>query len=313
LLAETIVRVQPAIPAERIFVLVAADHAAAFKRAVRDLIPPQNLIIEPEGRGTTVAIALGVALIARRLGAETTVAVMPADHYIPQAKRFRATIADAAVLAAQPGAVVVVGVTPTRPETGFGYQEIGRAVGVGFKVKRFVEKPAAPRALRMVRSGKFLWNAGIFVMKASTLVAELRSLAPALAAAMARFPTMKPRALRAAYSGFKLDSFDRVVAEKSRNLLGVRARFAWNDVGSWEGLWEALRGNGDSVTAGKVVTIDSKGVMARSPQRLMVLLGLEDVVAVDTDDAILIVHRSRSQDVGRALERLRRLGWEGYL
>lgn len=313
LLADTITRVQPAIPAERTFVLVAADHAAAFKRAIKGLIPARNLIIEPEGRGTTVAIALGVAIIARRLGADTIVAVMPADHYIPQARQFRETIAAAATLAARPGAIVVVGVTPTRPEIGFGYQAIGKAVGAGFKVKRFVEKPDAATARRMVRSGKFLWNAGLFVLKASTLVAELQVRAPALAAAMAHFPAMKPAELRAVYGGFKLDSFDRVVAEKSRNLLGVRASFGWNDVGSWEGLWEALRGDTHSVTAGKVVTIDSTGVMARSGQRLMVLLGIEDVVAVDTDDAILIVHRSRSQDVGRALDELRRLGLEGYL
>ncbi len=313
LLADTITRVQPAIPAERTFVLVAAEHAAVFRRAIKNLLPARNLIIEPEGRGTTVAIAYGVAIIASRLGADTTVAVMPADHYIPQAKEFRATIAEAATLAARPGAVVVVGITPTRAETGFGYQAIGQPVGTGFKVKRFVEKPDAATARRMVRSGKFLWNGGIFVMKSSTLVAELRERAPALAAAMARFPTMKPAELRAAYGSFKLDSFDRVVAEKSRNLLGVRARFGWNDVGSWEGLWEALRGDTHSVTTGKVVTIESTGVMARGGQRLMVLLGVEDVVAIDTDDAILIVHRSRSQDVGRALDELRRLGLEGYL
>jgi len=186
-------------------------------------------------------------------------------------------------------------------------------VGTGFRVTRFVEKPDAATARRMVRSGKFLWNGGIFVMGVPTLVAELQERAPALAAAMARFPAMTQAELRAAYRSFKLDSFDRVVAEKSRNLIGVRARFGWNDVGSWEGLWQALRGEATSVIAGKVVTIDSTGIMARSGQRLMVLLGVNDVVAVDTDDAILIVHRSRSQELGRALDELRRLGLHGYL
>lgn len=313
LLADTIARVRPTIPAGRIFVVVAAEHAGAFRRELKRLLPARNLIIEPEGRGTTVAIAYGASVITRRLGAETTVVVMPADHFIPQTREFRETIAEAAELAASPGAVVVVGVNPTRPETGYGYQEIGEPVGAGFRVARFVEKPDAARARRMVRSGKFLWNAGIFVMGIRTLVGELQQRAPALAAAMARFPAMKPAELRAAYRRFKLDSFDRVVAEKCRNLLGVRARFGWNDVGSWEGLWEALRGDAHSVTTGKVVTIESKGVMARGGERLMVLLGVSDVVAVDTEDAILIIHRSRSQDLGRALDELRRLGHGRYL
>jgi mannose-1-phosphate guanylyltransferase/mannose-6-phosphate isomerase len=313
LLAETIARVHPAIAVERTFVLVAAEHAAVFRRAIRGIIPPRNLIVEPEGRGTTVAIAYGAAVIAHQLGENTVVAVMPADHHIPEAKQFRETLEEAARLAALPGAVVVVGVTPTRAETGYGYQAIGKPVGAGFRVARFVEKPDAATARRMMRSGKYLWNAGIFVLKVATLLAELKERAPALAAAMARFPKMKPAELRAAYGTFNLDSFDRVVAEKSRDLIGVRARFAWNDVGSWEGLWEALRGEASSVTAGKVVTIDSNGVMARGGRRLMVLIGVSDVVAVDTDDAILIIHRSRSQELGRALDELRRRGHGDYL
>jgi mannose-1-phosphate guanylyltransferase/mannose-6-phosphate isomerase len=313
LLAETIARVQPAIPADRTFVLVAAQHAGVFRRAIRHLIPLRNLIVEPEGRGTTVAIAYGTAIIGHRLGADTTVAVIPADHYVPQAKPFRETLDEAARLAERPGAVVVVGTTPTRAETGYGYQAIGRPVDAGFRVARFVEKPDAAMARRMVRSGKYLWNAGIFVMKISTLAAELEQRVPALAAAIPRFPAMKPAQLHATYRSFDLASFDRVVAEKSRNLIGVRARFTWSDVGSWEGLWEALRGDGHSVTAGNVVTIDSSGIIARGGRRLMVLLGINDVVAIDTDDAILIIERSRSQELGRALDELRRRGLGSYL
>ena len=165
----------------------------------------------------------------------------------------------------------------------------------------------------MMRSGKYLWNAGIFVLKFATLVTELRERAPALAAAMEHFPKMKQAMLQATYRTFKLDSFDRIVAEKSRNLVGVRARFAWYDVGSWEGLWEALRGDASSVTTGNVVMIDSDAIMARGGRRLMVLIGVKDVVAIDTDDAILIIHRSRSQELGRALIELQRRGHGSYL
>jgi len=313
LLAATIARLQPLIPAERIFVLVGSEHAGVFRRALKGLLTPANLIIEPSGRGTTVAIAYGAAIIARRCGEGTTVVALPADHHIPQAKQFRQTLSDAIALATHPAAIVVVGVTPTRPATGYGYQEIGPSLGVGFKVARFVEKPKLKRAQRMVRSGKFLWNAGIFVMRIATLKAELARHAPALAIAMERLAAMKPTALRSAYGKLKFDSFDRVVAERSRNLIGVRARFGWDDVGSWEGLWEAQRGGADSVVCGNVVALDSHGVLARGGKRLMVMLGVTDLIAVDTDDAILIAKRSRSQEIGSALEELKRRGFGDYL
>ena len=313
LVAATIARLQPLIPTDRIFVLVAANHAAIFRRALKGLLAPANLIVEPEARGTTVAIAYGAAVIARRLDDHAIVAVMPADHHIPEAKQFRRSLAEAIALATRPEALVVVGVTPNRAETGYGYQAIGAAIGTGFKVTRFVEKPDRAQAQRMVRSGKFLWNAGMFVVRVATLKNELKRHAPSLAEAMERFATMKPAALRSAYGKLKLASFDRVVAEQSRNLIGVRARFSWGDVGSWEGLWEAQRGASHSVVSGNVVALDSTGVLARGGKRLMVLIGVRDLIAIDTDDAILLIERTRSQEIGQALEELKRRGLHGYL
>jgi mannose-1-phosphate guanylyltransferase len=206
-----------------------------------------------------------------------------------------------------------VGVTPVRAETGYGYQAIGRAVGSGSQVTRFVEKPDLATAQQMVRAGKFLWNGGIYVMSVATLGADLERHAPALAVAMNRFDAMTPAQLREAYHALKVDSFDRVVGERSRNLLSVRARFRWDDVGSWEGVWEALRGAGDSVAAGNVLMLDSNGVLARGGKRLMVVLGMSDLVAVDTDDAILIARRSRSQELAGVFAELKRRGLQKYL
>jgi mannose-1-phosphate guanylyltransferase len=238
---------------------------------------------------------------------------MPADHYVPEQKLFRETIASAAKLAVDEEAIVVVGVTPTRPETGYGYQQIGQPLGEGFKVARFVEKPNIAQARRMVRAGKFLWNAGIFVMNVATLKRELNEHAPALGTAMERFGTIKAAATGALYRQLKFDSFDRVVAERSRKLVGVRARFGWDDVGSWEGLWAAMRGESHSVTTGQVVALHSTRVLARSGKRLMVLLGVDDLIAIDTDDALLIAHKSRSQEVGNVLEELKRRGLHDFL
>jgi mannose-1-phosphate guanylyltransferase len=247
------------------------------------------------------------------LGDDTVIAVMPADHYIAPAAGFRRTIAQAIALAAKNRALVVVGVRPTRAESGYGYQKIGRRAGAGFEVERFVEKPSPALARRMVRSGKFLWNAGMFVMRADTLGAELERHARELAAAMVKFAAMSRTQLARAYRQLRFDSFDRVVAEKSGIVLGVRARFRWHDIGSWEGLWEAFRGRGSNVLSGNAIALDADGVLARARDRLVVLFGVSDLVAIDTGDAILIAPRSKSQEVRRVIDELRRRGFTRYL
>jgi mannose-1-phosphate guanylyltransferase len=314
LLEQTIARAQPLIAKERTFVLVSAEQRDPFRRALRGLIPPRNLIIEPAGRGTAVAIAYGGAVIAQRLGAETVVAVMPADHYVTPPAGFRSTVTSAITLAASDDAIVVIGVTPTRPETGYGYQKIGGAVGEGFEVDSFVEKPAPARARQMVKSGRFLWNVGIFVMRIATLARELNEHAPGLGTAMGRFTSLDAAALSRAYRKLEFDSFDRVVAEKSRHVLSVRAEFRWFDVGSWEGLWEAMSDGADgNATVGNVIALDAHGVIAHGGERLMVLMGVSDLVAIDTGDAILIARRSQSQEVRRVTEELARRGLSRYL
>ncbi|HEY6419699.1 MAG TPA: sugar phosphate nucleotidyltransferase [Candidatus Binataceae bacterium] len=312
LLAATISRLRPLIPRERVFVLVAAAHAAAFRAEVRGLIPARNLIVEPDARGTAVAIAYGSAVIRRRAG-DGIVAVMPADHLIAPAAGFRRTLKDAIGLAHRHDSIVVIGITPSRAEPGLGYQEIGAAVGVGFKVASFVEKPALALARTMVRSGKVLWNAGMFVMSNRTLDASLRAHSPRLADAAQRIAAMPPSRLARAYRRLNFDSFDKVVIEKSADVLGVRARFRWHDVGSWEGLWEATGDKLGNVARGNVIALQSERYLAHSDSRLMVLFGVKDIVAVDTGDALLIAHRSRSQDVRRVTDELRRRRLHKYL
>jgi mannose-1-phosphate guanylyltransferase len=312
LLAGTIARLQPLIPSERIFVLVAASHQRAFRREIAGLIPARNLIVEPIGRNTAVAIAYGAAVIRRRIG-DGAIAVMPADHLITPAEGFRATIEKALRLAGDHDAIVVIGVPPTRPETGYGYQQIGAAVGDGFKVKQFVEKPAPARARRMLNSGKYLWNAGMFVMSTRTLDAELAAHAPALRSAVERLAKASREALERDYPRLKFDSFDRVVVEKSSNVLGVRARFEWYDVGSWDGLIAAVAGPAGSVRRGEVIALEAERYLAHSDSRLMVLFGVSDIVAVDTGDAILIAHREQSSRLAEVVRELERRGLKHYL
>jgi len=312
LLADTIARHVPLIPRARIFVLAAAAHQAPFRRALRGLIPAQNLIVEPIARGTAVAIAFGAATIERRLG-DGVIASVAADHYIATGDQYRRTLADAIGLAASNDSIVAIGIPPTRPETGYGYQKIGAKVGAGFRIDKFVEKPPLAIARRMLKSGRYLWNASMFVASTQTLASEFAAHSPALGVAaekLARTPRTKPAR---AYGRLRYDSFDRVIMEKSANVLTVRARFSWHDVGSWDGLWDAVGGADGNVIRGNAIALDSERVLAHPDSRLMVLFGVRDLIVVDTGDAILIAHRDRSPHVGRVTEELKRRGLQRYL
>jgi mannose-1-phosphate guanylyltransferase len=311
LLADTIGRLPPLITPERIFVLVPAAQAQPFAAALAGTIPAENLLIEPQPRGTAVAIAYGCALIKQRRG-EGVVAVMPADHFIHPASRFRVTLARAIGIAARRRAIVVIGVPPTRPDTGYGYQEAGEPIAGGYRVKRFVEKPAPALARKMVKSERFFWNAGMFVMSQASLEAELAAQVPALAAACGRL-VKRERGWERRYAGLKFDSFDYELLEKSAHVIGVRANFRWDDVGSWNGLWETQRDRHGNALTGQVLALDSAQVLARANGRLMVLLGVRDLIAIDTDDALLIAHRERTQEVRRVSEALKRRGLAAYL
>jgi mannose-1-phosphate guanylyltransferase/mannose-6-phosphate isomerase len=315
LLDDTIARLQPLIAPERIFVLVPSALEEVFAAATEGRIPRANLLLEPDRRGTAVAIAYGCALIKSRLG-DGLIAVMPADHYIHPAARFRHTLAAGLRLAARgnsDASIVIIGVPPSRPDSGYGYLEAGESLPGGFKVRRFIEKPSAAVARSMLRSGKFLWNAGMFLMSTATLEWELARHCPRLLAALPKLVSQAPGWERL-YKGLRFDSFDYEVIEKSANVAAVRAGFNWNDVGSWDGLWQTLRDGAGNALAGKVVAMDCRQVLARGDdQRLMVLLGVEDLVVVDTPDALLVANRARTQDVKRVVKELRRRRLTGYI
>ena len=311
-LADTIARHVPLIPRDRIFVLAAATHQGPFRREIRGLIPARNLIVEPQGRGTAVAIAYGAAVIKRRLG-DGVIASVAADHYIATAEQYRRTLADAIGLAAAENSIVAIGIPPTRPETGYGYQKIGAKVGAGFRIEKFVEKPPLVNARKMVRSGRYLWNASMFVASTQTLAREFATHSPALGIAAEKLARTPQTKLPDAYGKLRYDSFDRVIMEKSANVLSVRARFSWHDVGSWDGLWDAVGGADGNVIRGNAIALDSERVLGHSDSRLMVLFGVRDLIVVDTGDAILIAHRDRSPHVGRVTEELKRRGLKRYL
>lgn len=282
-------------------------------------------IQEPVARNTAPAIA-AAALVAFSLSPSAILIVQPSDHAIADLAAFQTTIKDACRVAADGRKLVVLGVPPRHPETGFGYIERGEPiVGHGaFTVRRFVEKPDRDRAAEMLRSGSWFWNAGIFVFSAATILEELAALRPdilaACRAALER-ATREGTAYildRDSFAAAEAISIDHAVMEKSRHLAVVPLAAGWSDIGSWEALWESgQRDAAGNVVQGDVVCMDSRDSYLRSEGRLLACIGLEKTVVVATGDAVLVADRAHGQQVRQLVEQLqagkRREGLESRL
>jgi mannose-1-phosphate guanylyltransferase len=251
--------------------------------------------------------------------------VLPADHHIPDVRAFAADARRAARAAHEAGVLVTLGVRPTRPDTGFGYIQQGPAVGPRFpglhRVRRFVEKPDLARARRYLRSGGYRWNAGIFVWRARTLLEEIERCAPELHAALAplrRAPRGRD-AVAAAYRRAPSLPVDVAVLERSRRVWTLPVEWAWSDLGTWASLAEELGVGGagaeggaeplgNRVIAGDVVLEDARRNLVWGGERLVALLGVEDLAVVDTGDAILVTKLERSPDVRRVVAAVKERG-----
>jgi mannose-1-phosphate guanylyltransferase len=317
LLEETLRRSRAVAPPERTWV-VAAEPLKAVVRAALAERPRVQTLFEPIARNTAAAIAWTAATVVGRAGSGI-LAVLPADHHIPDRRAFARDIRQAATIAARRDALVLVGIAPSRPDPAYGYLRIG---GVGTDgaapVRRFVEKPDVPRARRYVRSGRYLWNAGMVVASASRILTEVRSHAPevweALGGALeevARGRRVPRSRLAAAYRRVKAISFDHGVLERARGVLAVPGRFAWSDIGSWDALKDhlPLSEGRNRVLGAKPVLLDAWDNMVWNESgRAVVLLGVSQLVVVETRDALLVCRPERAQEVRRVVEALSRQG-----
>ena len=271
-----------------------------------------TILLEPLARDTAPAIA-AAALEATRDGADPLLLVLPSDHVIADADAFRAAVR-AAGAAAEAGALVTFGIVPTGPETGYGY--IKAAAGEGVRaVERFVEKPDAATAAAYVASGDYAWNSGMFLFRASAYLAELERHQPAMLAACrealarARRDVDFVRLDQAAFAASPSDSIDYAVMEKTARAAVLAIDVGWNDVGSWAALWQVAEQDGDgNAHHGDVLARDCRDTLAWGEGRLLALLGLRDVVVVDTADAVLVAHKDHVQDVKAIVAELKRRG-----
>jgi len=306
LLEETVLRLKP-LARKPTDLLILTNHAQVpgVRRAL-PRFPKASLIPEPAKRDTAPAAALATAL-ALRSHPEAILALLPADAVIGRYSIFRAQLAAAARAAAASPSFVTLGIQPSYPATGFGYLHLGQKTlahvkgGPFLKVKRFVEKPSLTKAKSYLRSGQYAWNAGIFVWKASTFLAEARRQQPALAKFIERFPKKGSysRYLRLEFPKLPKISVDYAMMEGARSVLALRAAFPWDDVGSWTALPAHLPTDKHGNTfRGPVLFMESRNSLALAEGgRPVALLGTENLVVVDTKDALLVCSKDKVQQV----------------
>jgi mannose-1-phosphate guanylyltransferase len=312
LLQDTVERLRGVVPAAQILIVTHRDHASAVRRQLPSL-PRRNILSEPIARNTAPCLALAALEIERRATGATFVSV-PADHAIGEVGEFRATLLEALAWAAAEPVAVMIGIRPTAPETGYGYIHLGQQVaGRAARVLAFIEKPNIARARAFIASREYLWNSGMFAWRTATILDHLDRLLPAvtrpLRAALARPVRARPKALARAYARVPSISIDYGVMEHARDVLVVAGDFGWSDVGDWAAL-AALNAAGSREP---VVPVDAKGTVVFGHGRLVAVVGVEDVIIVDTPDAVLVCHRDRTQDVRRVVDELARRGLKGYL
>jgi mannose-1-phosphate guanylyltransferase len=329
MLRETVARLKPIVSLRDFWVVTNAEQSAGVRRELSG-VPSSQILAEPVGRNTAAAIGLVAIHLAHRHG-DALMAVLPADSYVADAPTYRKLVRAALDLARTPGNLVVLGIPPSRPETGYGYIKrsglVARPRGVAaYAVRRFTEKPRPPVARRYVASGKYLWNAGMFFWRASTFLENLQRFLPATHAALSELAKTigtsgYASALRRIYPRLENISVDYAVMEPATRLRSapadggknsarplprisvIPARVGWSDIGSWAAVYELLASKpGANVSAGPFLSIDASGNYFWSPKKFVAAIGVQDIVLVETDDAILLCPRERSQDVGRIVK-----------
>jgi mannose-1-phosphate guanylyltransferase/mannose-6-phosphate isomerase len=290
------------------------NHRFFAAGLLQELRVAADILLEPMARNTAPAIALA-AMAAREAGEDPLLFVLPSDHIIAPEEALHAAVA-AAAAAAGNGALVTFGVTPTRPETGYGYIRRGAEAGPGvFRVERFVEKPNPEEADRLLAEGGYTWNSGMFLFRASTYLEELTRHAPGIHDACAKAWAGRSRDLdftridKERFAASPSDSIDYAVMEHTRTACVVPLTADWNDLGSWKAFHEAsVRDAQGNARVGDVVALDAENCYLHATHRLVAALGVKDVVVVETADAVLVADWSRTQEVKRLLANIARAG-----
>jgi mannose-1-phosphate guanylyltransferase len=323
-LQQAVERVLPLVPIKNILIITNEAQAPEVRKQLPKL-PKQNLIAEPVGRDTTAAVTLGAALVGAR-STTAVMAVLPADHVIPEEKKFQQVLADAFDLASRGQAIITIGIKPTEPATGYGYIRVAEALpppqGVKnyktafYRAEQFVEKPNFDRALEYLNSGLYRWNAGMFIWSFVTITEGLQKHQPEMYEACQRWfkvagnSTKLNKVLAKEYPELKKISIDYALMEKAQNVIVADGAFEWDDLGSWTALGRHLKADPEGncavadfihVDGARNIIFDARTKDRRTP---IAVVGLRDAILVQTDDATLLAHKSQAQKVKELVKRL---------
>jgi len=322
-LQEAVERVLPLVPAKNIFVITNGAQLPEVRKQLSK-IPKDNLVAEPVGRDTCAAVTLGAALVGAR-STTGVMAVLPADHVIPDVKKFQQVLSDAFDVAAQGQAIVTIGIKPTEPATGYGYIQTGAELPTPpgakktrttfFKAEKFVEKPDFETALEYVNSGQYRWNAGMFVWSFITVTNGLEQHQPEMFAACQRWfkvanqPAKLAKVLAKEYPEIKKISIDYALMEKAQNVIVADGTFEWDDLGAWPALARHVKqdAEGNAAVADFIHVDAARNIIydARTKNRTPIaVVGLRDSILVQTDDAVLLAHKSQAQKIKELVKKL---------
>jgi mannose-1-phosphate guanylyltransferase len=321
-LQQTVDRVLPLVPLKNILVITNAIQAPEVRRQLPKL-PAQNVVAEPVGRDTCAAVTLGAAIVGQR-SISAVMAVLPADQVIPEEKKFQQVLGDSLDLASRGQVIVTIGIKPSEPATGYGYIRVGNALpppqGVKpyrttfFKAEQFVEKPNSEKAQEYLDSGQYRWNAGMFIWSFVTVTQGLEKHQPEMAAACQRWfkaagtPRLN-KVLAREYPEIKKISIDYALMEHAQNVVVADGAFEWDDLGSWTALARHLKADAEGNCAvGDFIHVDAaRNIIfdARTKNRTPIaVVGQRDTILVQTDDAVLLAHKSHAQKVKELVKRL---------
>ncbi|MBI4041870.1 MAG: mannose-1-phosphate guanylyltransferase [Deltaproteobacteria bacterium] len=330
LLLETLERLLPMIPPERLHVVAGSSHLREIQR-IASFLPEKNLLGEPLSRNTApcLAYALLHLTLNRKMNEEDVVAVLPADHSVVQEDDFRRDLLTAADWAAKRSEIVLLGVKPTRAETGYGYIRAGalyseREDAPFFSVRQFVEKPDLQHAGEYLRSGEYFWNSGIVISKISTLVSEFEQHLPDLWADLrkqlrSRFDSEASQTIddfEEFYRSIPPLSFDVGILERSKRMRVMPIRCGWNDLGHWKAVADLYPDHGKEgvILAEKFAGIDVENcIIQGDPQKVISAIGVKDLIIVAVGDAVLVCPKERAQEVKELVDQLEKKGWTEYL
>ena len=315
LLQQTLVRISPPLPPQRVMIVTNQAYQNDIMWQLRDIFtrPDRvNLLLEPSARNTAPALAYA-AVQLRRLDPDAIMLVLPSDHMISPVSALWGTIRQAMPLA-DAGKLVAFGIVPTEPTSAYGYIKRGAAVKGGYRIARFIEKPSQAAARRLLRQGGYYWNSGLFLWRASAFLEELRRHARAFVASLDAMEQVRASAgIERAFRRMPELSVDYAVMERTSRAVVVPARFHWSDLGSLTALDElAPKDRADNVVVGEVIALDTADSILYGGRRLLAAIGLKGMVVVDTPDALLVCPKQQAQRVKAIVGELKRRNSSHY-